>query len=713
MKLYFNHISLLIIFYFFISSNAMCDEIFPLCNWQTSPTSIITPYPVFSWNANNQIAYRILVAEKLDDLKNNQNLIWDSGTVNSSLSVAEYAGKLLKSDLHYFWQVIVWNANESQTSCSQISSFQTSFQALPKRNGFIRTFLNFGGQYAFIANHYDLTHRLNAKKYNPSIIVLNYSLIATMVFPSTKAALLNKYCRSKGLPGIPEEMFLHLKEDHHITLRVGKEDPKAPLQTRLIPGWNPVNDTNGDGNIDAKEYSSRISFKANARAKRDTRLPIYYWGPPNYDYIMNISNPLYQDFLIDIYLPNQLKGFDGLFIDTTESLIPGPGRFAPVLEFPDNHAWGTAMQKLMKKIKIAFGKPYIYGNGWYADPLVIDGTQIEEWLDITKSIYDIETVLSSTQALENRGKLQMLQYNPTYNSQWISIGKRSSITSDKDLIFGLAMYYLIQGNFTYFGCGKHPYDKSEINWFAAMDYDLGKPIDKFKVIMNTAGQAPLKSNLLKNSGFELPKNKNRIPSWNLDKSTIISRERKESGNWSAKITSKSLQANILNSQTITLKPYTIYTAGGFIATDNLTGAGGAQIYPYGEDNVQDIDNAVNVYFRSTEAWRFFSCVFKTGESGNVRINFRVRNAIGTAWFDNLFLVEGSYPYGKVYSRTYEKGLVFVKIGANDNFARNDQAATIDLDDEYKLLRYDATLSEPVRKIKLINNEACILIRRQK
>jgi hypothetical protein len=682
-----------------------------LCEWKLSPSLISVRCPRFSWNSENQTAYRILVATTTDNLKEGGTLIWDSSKVLDSLQLTEYGGKPLADNATYFWKVKIWDAQGIERDYSPIQQFKTAFDLLPVRNMKTRTFLNFGQDDAFISSHYDVTFRSASKKYRPSIIALNYSLLGTMVMPSERASLLEKFCQTKGLAtsGILEEFFLHLKEDQDISLYVGAERPENPVQTRRVPGWDPLNDKNGDGIVDDLEYANRPNIKASARKKSEARVPIYYWGPPNYDYVMNIAHPLFQDFLANIYVPLQLKDYDGIFFDTITNYVPGPGQYAKILEIPDNAAWKLNLLKVFGKIKGMIGKSLIVGNGWYSDPFVIDGTEREEWLSIRKSIYEVESALQSAIALDTKGKIQFLQYNPTYNSPWVAADVKAATTMERDTLFGLALYYLVQGNYTYFGTGKHPYDKPESSWFQAMDYDIGAPVGSYKVFASAEQTLP-KENLLKNPSFETNTSTGGLEGWTTEKPIETTTENKRTGSKSVKIISTSSETNSINSQYVTLEPYTIYTAGGFIATEQLEGDGGAQIYPYGADDITYIDNW-EVFLRGTLPWTFSSFVFKTGKSGQVRINFRIKGAKGIAWFDNIFLIKGSYPNWKVFRREYKNAVVLVKVGPSTPGPGDGQPIRVDPGgNSYSPLRWDGSLGEPITQTILRKNEASILIR---
>jgi hypothetical protein len=181
----------------------------------------------------------------------------------------------------------------------------------------IRTFINGGTliDHEHIAQNHDVYAwgNLNAKSLNPGSINLLYDYFGTMVPKNTnrKYQALLEYCDLYGLTSEElEDMFLHVIEDGNYTLGNGT-DALDPPETRLVPGWDPVNDVDGDGFVNDTEFASRANPNASARYRNESRIPIYYWGPPA-DYHMNIGNDNYQDFIVSYYAPKILLGNEGI-----------------------------------------------------------------------------------------------------------------------------------------------------------------------------------------------------------------------------------------------------------------------------------------------------------------------------------------------------------------------------------------------------------------
>ncbi|MFD0679226.1 MULTISPECIES: family 78 glycoside hydrolase catalytic domain [unclassified Paenibacillus] len=91
------------------------------------PLGLETKQPRFSWlldseeQAQQQSAYRILVASNADLLQQDIGDCWDSGEVVSDRSVqVSYLGSLLQSGLRYYWKVQVWDAKGAASEWSSI-----------------------------------------------------------------------------------------------------------------------------------------------------------------------------------------------------------------------------------------------------------------------------------------------------------------------------------------------------------------------------------------------------------------------------------------------------------------------------------------------------------------------------------------------------------------------------------------------------------------
>lgn len=99
---------------------------------QSNPEGVFTASPRFSWKVKSnqqnliQSSYHIEVASSKDDLNSHNNLVWDSGIVNSDLSVlVPYGGEPLQAGKEYFWRVKI-GTNTGESSWSDVQKFSTA-----------------------------------------------------------------------------------------------------------------------------------------------------------------------------------------------------------------------------------------------------------------------------------------------------------------------------------------------------------------------------------------------------------------------------------------------------------------------------------------------------------------------------------------------------------------------------------------------------------
>jgi alpha-L-rhamnosidase len=101
----------------------------------TNPLGIDTSHPQLGWvitsaeRGISQTKYEIRVAKDDSSLESGQNLVWDSGIVNSGQSFdVPYGGPALASQTQYYWHVRVWDNHGNASPWSQpAASFETAF----------------------------------------------------------------------------------------------------------------------------------------------------------------------------------------------------------------------------------------------------------------------------------------------------------------------------------------------------------------------------------------------------------------------------------------------------------------------------------------------------------------------------------------------------------------------------------------------------------
>ncbi|MHC4168000.1 MAG: glycoside hydrolase family 78 protein [Planctomycetota bacterium] len=88
----------------------------PICEYKTNPLGIDVVRPRLGWKivaarrGTTQTAYHIRAAERIEDLRSGQNLLWDSGKTRSDRSVhVVYGGPPCASRRRVWWQVRVWD----------------------------------------------------------------------------------------------------------------------------------------------------------------------------------------------------------------------------------------------------------------------------------------------------------------------------------------------------------------------------------------------------------------------------------------------------------------------------------------------------------------------------------------------------------------------------------------------------------------------------
>lgn len=686
------------------------------CEWLPDNPAVSDPCPEFYWESEGQSACQVQVARSEADLARERDLYWDSGRLDSKLSIVEYAGPKLADGATYVWRVRVWDENGEVGEWSDVQSFTMHLRPLPSLRPHIRCFVNFGSSdNEMMASRYDISFRPGPNEVREEYIGLCYSLMATMQVPSEKYDDLAAWCVEQGLSdgGVPEEMFCHFREDTRVTLHVGAEKAENPRETRTVPGWDPANDRNGDGVVDAAEAANLANPKATAREMSQARIPIYYWGPPRDDYVMNIGHPDYQRYLAEHYMPARLEGgYDGFFVDTTPNDVPGPGRSAPVLEYPrgpgDEDAWMRDMQMAMARVKVALPESVLTANGWDATPFVLDGAERENWLNITHNASALEARLRAAIELDRRGKIQLLQFNPIYVEGRSDFGPKVPIDLDRDAIYGLAAYYLCAGDYTYYGYGRHPYGQATSWYFPALEFDIGQPVGEFEKIVLDDGAAPEGENLLPNGDFEIDDDGDGLPDgWEIAPPVVLDEQTVHSGNRSVRIDSDNMAINNINRGWVTLKPNTIYTLTGWMKTENVVGGQGAQIYPYDFEGAQT--GGISIVMHGTNDWTQVRQVFRTGDDPQGRISFRIYGSTGTAWFDDLRLVEGMLVEQIIFRREFTNALVLLRPSLPAAGWGDETAVVYPLNGTYRPLQVDGTLGEAVEEIALRLGEAAILI----
>jgi alpha-L-rhamnosidase len=100
--------------------------------YRVDPLGIGERSPRLSWALESegrnqrQSAYRILVARSEEDLEAEENLLWDSGRVESGHTIGvEYEGEVLRSGSYCVWKVRAWDGSGNPSPYSSPADFET------------------------------------------------------------------------------------------------------------------------------------------------------------------------------------------------------------------------------------------------------------------------------------------------------------------------------------------------------------------------------------------------------------------------------------------------------------------------------------------------------------------------------------------------------------------------------------------------------------
>ena len=693
------------------------------CEWRVNPTCVRDPCPEFYWETASQSAFRVTVAIASANLAKPGGVIWDSGKVESQLPIVEYAGPRLENGATYFWRVQVWDRDRQLLPTPSAQRFSVNVQPMRHHLPTIRTFINFAGAPAFARDWLDLCFRKDAKQGRGDVLAVRYALVCTMVLPhpstgrplAGKAKELADFCVARGLTkgGILEGMFCHFAQDTRVRLHVGRESMSCPIEERACPGWDPKNDRDGDGKVDDAELASLVNPKASAREAKQARIPIYYWGPPNDDFVMNVGHPAYQEFMAAVHAPRLCEGWDGIYFDTVPTDVASAGRSSAVLEYPrkgkGRGKWLRDLQLMFAKMKTALPDKMITGNGWDANPMVIDGCQSEGWQCLNRQASSWKASIDEVIERDRRGKVQLIQYNPIWHPTLSDFGPKLPVSYERDKMFGLATYLLAHGHFTYYGFGRHGYANVTKLWlgFEAMRYDLGEPMEPYHLFAKVErGGGVSAANVLENGDFEASDASKNPTCWQVAEPVELDRDAKHGGAFSAKVPSADPLINNINKQYVRLKPHTSYTLIAWAKVDNVVGSPGAQVYPY---EFKGATGGGMLTWKGTHDWAERRTVFKTDDDAEGRINFRMYGATGTVWLDDVRLIEGVAIAEAVYGRNYTKGLVLVKPYAGGSFG-DDTGTTHPLPGTFRPLRADGALGGATNHVTLRSGEAAILVK---
>ena len=715
---------------------ASAQEIKTYCEWRSQNMAAQDRCPEFHWQVENQTHCRVLVAATKSDLADNRGALWDSGKVATVLPVLEYAGKPLEDGGTYHWKAQVWTGKRPTGFWTAPKSFRLKLRApLPARFGHVRLWWQFGGDGDWMRTHSDVQWGgKSSHSDHPEWkrFIMHSGLFATMVVPSSKSAALERFCVEQGLSkrGIAEDVYLHLGTD--ALVRLQKANMNLEREARVIPGWDPRNDRNGDGRVDDEESANLVNPKATARTRKQSRMRIYYWssnGKPDgpKDYIMNVGSAAYRSFIASVYIREQLRNADGFWSDTCHlGGVPHmfaydpkePGGGVAILEYPasSKRSYDSDLLGMIAQIKLNSPDKVVTGNGWYSTPCVMDGCYFEHLYHAGMGLEELEPIIERAEEIERRGKLQWLMFTPSLSlatPAWKREGKqeKSELAPEREQMFALGVYGLVHGKYSYWTIGRHGlYGASRPKklWFGGIAADIGEPVGPRYIFAETAPVAsdgPKGERILANGDFE---GGLHVPGWQKVGPVKLVEEFAQARRYCAMVETANHASNDINKQYVDLKPHTVYKLTFRMKTENLSGS--AQVYPYEFRGADYGGSPTRCTAQGTTPWREYAMVFKTADDAHGRICFRIFKGVGKAWFDDITLTEGADVRWEVMARRFSKGLVLVRLGGAGSDRGPASAKTFRLDGSYRRVSADGSLGKPIRSVALQNTEAAVLVR---
>src|SRR5919202_262781 len=101
------------------------------CEHRRNPLGVDAARPRLSWileseeRGQKQSAYQILVAGNEDDLRAEENLLWDSGKIASDRTLeVEYKGQEPRSGSRCSWKVRVWDGRGTPSPYSVVAVWE-------------------------------------------------------------------------------------------------------------------------------------------------------------------------------------------------------------------------------------------------------------------------------------------------------------------------------------------------------------------------------------------------------------------------------------------------------------------------------------------------------------------------------------------------------------------------------------------------------------
>lgn len=111
------------------------------CEYLKNPIGLDTSTPRFMWQMNDsrngafQAAYQVLVGSDSVKVASGSGELWDTGKIDGSGRLVNYAGKTLSPFSKYYWTVVLWDKDQQKSKPSQVASFETGMMQISNWKG--------------------------------------------------------------------------------------------------------------------------------------------------------------------------------------------------------------------------------------------------------------------------------------------------------------------------------------------------------------------------------------------------------------------------------------------------------------------------------------------------------------------------------------------------------------------------------------------------
>lgn len=488
----------------------------------------------------------------------------------------------------------------------------------------------------------------------------------------------------------------------------------------LVPGWDERNDQDGDGYVSDGEFEHLVNRNATARSLREARVPSYYYRG---QFVANLSNNLFLENVKQMLSTDLNRtNADGIFLDNTNLFVQDTFKGnSSYVEVGSQDSQANSMRSFVSQLKFWYGSKLLYANFGIAGAkdanLQVDGGMIENAIGIKAEFKDSPNEIAKLNQVFNQAaskrKYIIVNSNP---DQRFLIEK--GVTKERSNMYTLARYYLTSNNFTLFNYqDSSQYGRPWVDWFDAIKFNVGVANGPWKIA--AAGQVPTPSaslpNLLNNPTFANPQIGGLPSDWIC--SSIKGRVSCAASQSSLRLTGS--QGNTTDKgyggayQNLRLEPNTRYTMTAKIKTSGLVTNSSSAIRFAANCTPKCVHYGWDGSGTGTD-WKSIYSIFQTGDDGKITVWLMLSEANGVAYFKDLKLIKGEYPYTYLYSRDFSKATVYLrpeleKLDINNG---DETVATFNLPRTYigKLENNGAVSYGSLQTLNMRSLEGAILIK---